>query len=123
MIYVSDVLGLIKFLISEIEGKSRFQRIQAYTSVIVLLRELQSNLDPRYIHHNYTRENIGRILSMLYDLWASEESQTLSEEQKTNGYGRINSCIILLDDPTQWPSICFIKVNGENVEGTNNPQN
>lgn len=118
---VNGVLRSIEVLVAAIPTQTAAEKIITYAAAVALCNDLRGNLDDDYIHHNYTRENIARLLDGIADLCGVSDF-TFNTGGRVQGHS-ISSAIRMLDDPERWPSTCHVRnhLTGKIEEGTGDP--
>lgn len=120
---ITQVLKAIKILADAVPNRDAAGKIEIYVTAKALLHDIEQNLDPKFIHHNYTRENLGRVdlaLSAMCGFLQLGESEDLNLTAISD---RLGSALGMLSDPSRWPSTCtFVDENGEEKRGTNDPR-
>ncbi len=91
-------------------------KIIAYTALVKICEELAHTLDENYIHHSYTRENLGRIIH------AAQGLAGLYEPNHDAVISSFDSSMRTLRGKDRWPSKCMVEeTDGIKVYGINDP--
>lgn len=120
---VTQILKAVEIMAAAIPQRDAAGKIEIYLNVKALLAELASCLDSEYIHHNYPRENLGRVEDAVAALSGYTQLGATEDYQWEKIGDRLSSALTLLGTPDRWPSNCILIDEDKNeVPGTNNPK-
>lgn len=120
---ITRVISALKILKETIPQRDAGGRIEIYTAVLVLTNGLRRNLDPEFIHHNYTRQNLSRVEDAFAALCGFVQLGGHNDVNWDAYADQLGSSLLLLSLPERWPSKCdLIDENGNEVCGTNPPK-
>ena len=119
---ITQVIRAIRILDESIPARDSAGKLEIYTAVKMLLREIEENLHPTYGHHVYTRENIMRVDDVIAAKCGFAQLADTSGANWSVISARLDSSLILLSGPERWPSTCtLVDDHGNERNGTNDP--
>lgn len=119
---ITRTISALRILEAAIPVRDAAGKIEIYSAARSFLGALERNLNPDFMPHNYTRENLMRVDDAFAALCGLAQLGDGADVNWDAVAGRLGSSLGILSDPSRWPSKCtLVDAAGVAHQGTNDP--